>query len=172
MRAPAAPVISGGGHIRCLPQSALPSRGPGHGRQARLLTMRAMLCPTLPRGQAVFGRSKKLRGGGGLPKSTGRSGRQNAATRRNMRREERVSVQGPVKKQQPDEMSHGGAPQPPAQTKVTIVGNNGIGDRENPIGPSLVRALLGPNPATPRSKDAQRSPPSAFLTACQNTAGS
>ena len=41
-------------------------------------------------------------------KSTGRSGRQNAATRRNMRREERVTVQGPIKKQQPDRMSHGG----------------------------------------------------------------
>ena len=40
--------------------------------------------------------------------STGRSGRQNAATRRNMRREERVTVQGPVKKHQPDRMSHGG----------------------------------------------------------------
>ena len=34
--------------------------------------------------------------------STGRSGRQKAATRHNMRREERVTVQGPVKKQQPD----------------------------------------------------------------------
>ena len=34
-------------------------------------------------------------------RSTGRSGRQNAATRRNMRREERVTVQGPVKKQLP-----------------------------------------------------------------------
>ena len=34
--------------------------------------------------------------------STGRSGRQNAATRRNMRREERVTVQGPVKTQPPD----------------------------------------------------------------------
>ena len=42
-------------------------------------------------------------------KSTGRSGRQNAATRRNMRREERVTVQGLVKEQQPDGMSHGGA---------------------------------------------------------------
>ena len=42
-------------------------------------------------------------------KSTGRSGRQNAATRRNMRREERVTVQGPVKEQQPDGMSHRGA---------------------------------------------------------------
>ena len=31
--------------------------------------------------------------------STGRSGRQKAATRRNMRREERVTVQGPVKKE-------------------------------------------------------------------------
>ena len=42
-------------------------------------------------------------------KSTGRSGRQKAATRRNMRREERVTVQAPVKKQQPDGMSHKGA---------------------------------------------------------------
>ena len=43
--------------------------------------------------------------------STGRSGRQNAATRRNMRREERVTVQGPLRQQQPDGMSHkaGGA---------------------------------------------------------------
>ena len=53
------------------------------------------------------------RGGGGgergndTSRSTGRSGRQNAATRRNMRRE-RVTVQGPVKKQQPDGMSHRG----------------------------------------------------------------
>ena len=55
-------------------------------------------------------------GGGGLrergndtSKSRGRSGRQKAATRRNMRRAERVTVQGPVKKQQPDGMSHRGA---------------------------------------------------------------
>ena len=41
-------------------------------------------------------------------KSTGRSGRQKAATRRNMRREERVNVQGPVKKQPPDGMSRRG----------------------------------------------------------------
>ena len=44
----------------------------------------------------------RLRGGGG---GTGRSGRQKAATRPNMRR---VTVQGPVKKQQPDGMSHRG----------------------------------------------------------------
>ena len=46
--------------------------------------------------------------GGDTTKSTGRSGRQKAATRRNMRREERVTVQGPVKEQQPDGMSHRG----------------------------------------------------------------
>ena len=46
--------------------------------------------------------------GNDTSKSTGRSGRQNAATRRNMRREERVTVQGPVKEQQPDGVSHGG----------------------------------------------------------------
>ena len=42
--------------------------------------------------------------GNDTSRSTGRSGRQKAATRRNMRREERVTVQGPVKKQQPDGM--------------------------------------------------------------------
>ena len=45
--------------------------------------------------------------GNDTSKSTGRSGRQKAATRRNMRREERVTVQGPVK-EQPDGMSHRG----------------------------------------------------------------
>ena len=46
--------------------------------------------------------------GNDTSKSTGRSGRQKVATRRNMRREERVTVQGPVKKQQPDGTSHRG----------------------------------------------------------------
>ena len=46
--------------------------------------------------------------GNDTSRNTGRSGRQNAATRRNTRREERVTVQGPVKKQQPDGMSHRG----------------------------------------------------------------
>ena len=46
--------------------------------------------------------------GNDISKSTGRSGRQNAATRRNMRREERVTVQGHVKEQQPDGMSYRG----------------------------------------------------------------
>ena len=38
------------------------------------------------------------------------------ATRRNMRREERVTVQGPVKEQQPDGMSHRGTPPPTIST--------------------------------------------------------
>ena len=46
--------------------------------------------------------------GNDTSKSTGRSGRQKAETRRNMRREERVTVQGPEKEQQPDGMTHGG----------------------------------------------------------------
>ena len=41
-------------------------------------------------------------------RNAGRSGRRNAATRRGMRREERATVQGPVKKQQTDGMSHRG----------------------------------------------------------------
>ena len=70
-----------------------------------------------------------LRGGGGAPaatstaparatgppehghttsRSTGRGGQQNTATRRNMRREDRVTVQGPVKKQHPTECHTGG----------------------------------------------------------------
>ena len=51
--------------------------------------------------------------GNDTSRSTGRSGRQKAATRRNMRRGERMTVQGRVKKQQPDGMSHGGGPPPP-----------------------------------------------------------
>ena len=42
-------------------------------------------------------------------RNTGRSGRQNAVTRYSTRREERVTVQGPVKKQQPNRMSHRGS---------------------------------------------------------------
>ena len=48
-------------------------------------------------------------GAGGGRQKAGRSGQQKVATRRNMRREERVTVQGPVKEQQPDGMSHRGA---------------------------------------------------------------
>ena len=47
--------------------------------------------------------------GNNTTRNTGRSGCQNAATQSNMRRKERVTVQGPVKKPQLDEMSHRGA---------------------------------------------------------------
>ena len=46
--------------------------------------------------------------GNNTSKSTGRSGQQKAATRRNLRREERVTIQGPIKEQRPDGMSHRG----------------------------------------------------------------
>ena len=84
------------------------------------------MCPR-ERGRGASGQG---RGGGGTPcqiqhspntptaglrergndtsKSTGRSGRQKAATPRNMQRGKRGTVQGPVKKQQPDGMSHRG----------------------------------------------------------------
>ena len=55
--------------------------------------------------------------GNDTSRSTGRSGRQNAATRRNMRRGERVTVRGLVKKQQPDGMSHTGVQR---QIKVCV----------------------------------------------------
>ena len=65
-------------------------------------------------GGGTNGTSRHIQHSPGTPttglrsRSTGRSGRQNAATRRNMRREERVTVQGPVKKQRPNGMSHRG----------------------------------------------------------------
>ena len=63
-----------------------------------------------------------------------------------MRREDRVTVQGPVKEQQPDGMSHGGdpfpkTPFPPPQTKVTIVGKNEIYNRVVLNGRLLCTAL-------------------------------
>ena len=52
----------------------------------------------------------------------GCGGQQKAATQRNMRREERVTVQGPVKEQQPDGMSHRGVPTPPSSASLSIGG--------------------------------------------------
>ena len=46
--------------------------------------------------------------GNDTSRSTGRSDGQNTATRRSTRRDERVTIQGLVKKQQPDGMSHRG----------------------------------------------------------------
>ena len=73
--------------------------------------------------------------GNDTSRSTGRSGRQNAATRRNMRREERVTVKGPVKEQQPDRMSHGG-------------GGGGFGSSSWGGGGGLSRTV----PAAPRAQ--------------------
>ena len=69
-------------------------------------------------------------------KSTGRSSRQKVATRRNMRREERVTVQGPVKEQQPDGMSHRGGGGPGG-------GGEGGGSEVNKIVISCVRYCVG-----------------------------
>ena len=64
--------------------------------------------------------------GNDTSRSTGRSGRQNTAPRRNMRREERVTVQGPVKEQQPDGMSHrGGAGGASLPSKDALGGGGG-----------------------------------------------
>ena len=66
------------------------------------------VCPHSP-GTPTTGLRER---GNNTSRSTGRSGQQNAATRHNMRREERVTAQGPVKKQQPDGMSHRGSAPP------------------------------------------------------------
>ena len=50
------------------------------------------------------------------------SGRQNAATRRSTQSEERVTVQGPVKKQQPDGMPHRGG-----CTSCALIRGSGLG---------------------------------------------
>ena len=50
-----------------------------------------------------------LGSGNAKTRNAGRSSQQNAATRRSTQREERVTVQGPMEKQQPDGMSHRGA---------------------------------------------------------------
>ena len=74
----------------------------------------AVTVATPPGKQEWGGETTGLRKrGNNTSKSTGRSSRQDAATRRNMRRAERVTVQGPVKEQQPDGISHGGGTPPP-----------------------------------------------------------
>ena len=87
--------------------------------------------------------------GNDTSKSTGRSGRQKAATRRNMRREERVTVQGPVKEQQPDGMSHRGGwlraiPPPPISRILTRSDSGGsTPDQLQPPFPGSPTAGMG-----------------------------
>ena len=90
----------------------------------------------------------------------GFSGRQNAATRRSTRREERGTVQGPVKKPQPDRMSRGGGgggltpPPPPMclsapKTVQSAEGEEGKAKRER-IG--LIVVVRSPCPENYVSK--------------------
>ena len=120
---------------------------------------------TLPSTEAPAPRDQPIHwgmGGGGATglrkrgnntsRSTGRSGRQKAATRRNMRREERGTVQGPVKEQQPDGMSHRGGlsdplwPRPPDVAQKPPNVSNGV-----PIGGGgALVCQAGPPPPDPR----------------------
>ena len=89
-------------------------------------------------------------------RNTGRSGRQNAATRRNMRRDERVTVQSPVTKQQPDAMSHRGGRL--CRGVLSVCPGKGL-QSSAPVAPAPL-----PAPA-----EASRPPPPAALS-CPNTA--
>ena len=71
----------------------------GTGSWCRAVPLIEALCLGAAAANVSGGRGSKRVWGGDTSRSTGRSGRQKAATRRNMRREERVTVQGPVKKQ-------------------------------------------------------------------------
>ena len=74
-----------------------------------------------------------------------------------MRREERVTVQGPVKEQQSDGMSHGGGYPPPPGSPPPPPDQSDHRGKErnlqlgNLIGPFLVHTLLPPPPPLPRS---------------------
>ena len=108
--------------------------------------------------------------------STGRSGRQNAATRRNMRREDRVTVQGPVKEQQPDGMSHGGGggsvwasgmPLPPHRWCRCCVGQRATAPArdmflQRPLHPATPRACLRVRPGSSWTHKPERAPPPAI----------
>ena len=116
-----------------------------------------MAPPQGNRGMAVHRRSGG--GGGDTSRSTGRSRRQNAATRRNMRREDRVTVQGPVKKLRPNGMSHGGGGgfprtsplDPPLPHQRDLRAKNGISRWDNLMGPFLVHTLSVHTQTPPRS---------------------
>ena len=123
---------------------------------------KALTPPAPPAYRGAIGREEGGERRNDTSKSTGRSGRQNAATRRNMRREKRVTVQGPVKKQQPDGMSHGGIhchqppeapPPPPPRVHCTGQVLRGIAHPPPPLhtrGPrhsgTLVHKCVGPTP--------------------------
>ena len=84
--------------------------------------------------------------GSNTSRSTGRSSRQNAATRRSMQREERVAVQGPIKKQQFHGMSHrgGGGLATASEGGRGVLHHQGGSDRQLPVGCQIERGLDGP----------------------------
>ena len=86
--------------------------------------------------------------GNDTSKSTGRSGRQKVATRRNMRREKRVTVQGPVKEQQPDGMSHRGCHPRPARSAPCTRATHGVAERKDDGAATVQRK----SPGTPRRR--------------------
>ena len=114
-----------------LPSPSVHSRWIGRTRAAAPLasaSTSASQCrfgSTLPYWVGVGGGARLRERGHDTSKSSGRSGRQNAATRRNMRREERVTVQGPVKKLPPDGMSHGGGGRVAGEVVFSKVGGGG-----------------------------------------------
>ena len=68
-------------------------------------------------------------------RDTGRCGGRNALTRRSMRREEWVTVQGPMQKPQPDGMSHGGGGGGAVLVSNGFLGEGGLGGfRKEPPG--------------------------------------
>ena len=82
-----------------------PRQQPAQPQYANAQTAHPATSSTAPAHQTTGPRER----GNDTSQSTGRSGQQNAATRRYMRRGERVTVQGPVTKQRPDGMSHRGS---------------------------------------------------------------
>ena len=100
-----------GGRRRCVgskPRQTTPATTSTPSIRQPLGAANARTAPATSSTAPVHQRRGSRARGNDTSKSTGRSGRQNAATRRNTRRAERVTVQGPVKKLQPDGMSHGG----------------------------------------------------------------
>ena len=80
-------------------------------------------------------------------RSTDRRGRQNATTQHSRRREERMTVQAPVKKQQPNGMSHGGGVSSGgAQAALPLPGNAELwpGHHLTPPPPCAVGLARGP----------------------------
>ena len=118
-------------------------------------------------GTTECGACRRRRGGTGSTRNTGRSGRQNTATRRSARREERVTVQGPVKKQQPDGMSHGGGGQ---GAQAALVSRGTISHSHGPK--TFLPSGLGPDLPLASAKPATTEQVGALLSHAPDATGS